>query len=208
LVAVRSPGNWVGRRAMTTARTATIAARDIKILRIMVASFPPAMVVRGDPQSTRHDTIHPTRRRDPMAKTKHIALSTQDVDKTAAFYINVFGMKEIARIDSPNARGYYLSDGDLNLAILNFKNDAVAGVERGKEWSGIHHIGFQVESLEAIAEKLAAVGAEPRHDINEALGVGHGHQKYGNGEVKYSGPDGVMVDVSETGWVGTSGFSV
>jgi glyoxylase I family protein len=145
-----------------------------------------------------------------MAKIKHIALSTQDVDKTAAFYINVFGMKEIARIDSPNARGYYLSDGDLNLAILNFKNDAVAGVERGKEWSGIHHIGFQVESLEAIAEKLAAVGAEPRHDVNEALGVGHGHHNtgYGNVEVKYSGPDGVMVDVSETGWVGTSGFNV
>ncbi len=43
------------------------------------------------------------------------------MDKTAAFYVNVFGMKEIARIDSPNARGYYLSDGDLNLAILNFK---------------------------------------------------------------------------------------
>jgi glyoxylase I family protein len=143
-----------------------------------------------------------------MAKIKHIALSTQDVDKTAAFYVNVFGMKEIARIDSPNARGYYLSDGDLNLAILNFKNDAVAGVERGKDWSGIHHIGFQVESLEAIAEKLAAAGSEPRHDINEALGVGYGRESHGNVEVKYIGPDGVTVDVSETGWVGTSGFSV
>jgi len=120
----------------------------------------------------------------------------------------VFGMKEIARIDSPNARGYYLSDGDLNLAILNFKNDAVAGVERGREWSGIHHIGFQVESLEAIAEKLAAAGSEPRHDVNQALGVGPGYERHGNVEVKYSGPDGVMVDVSETGWVGTSGFSV
>ena len=142
-----------------------------------------------------------------MAKIKHIALSTQDVDKTAAFYVNVFGMKEIARIDSPNARGYYLSDGDLNLAILNFKNDAAAGAERGKEWSGIHHLGFQVESLEAIAEKLAAAGSEPRHDVNEALGVGHGDRRYVNVEVKYSGPDGVMVDVSETGWVGTTGFS-
>jgi catechol 2,3-dioxygenase-like lactoylglutathione lyase family enzyme len=142
-----------------------------------------------------------------MAKIKHIALSTQDVDKTAKFYIDVFGMKEIARIDSPGARGYYLSDGDLNLAILNFKNDAVAGVERGTGWSGIHHIGFQVESLEAIAERLAAAGSEPRHDINEALGVGYGHEAHGNVEVKYIGPDGVTVDVSETGWVGTSGFS-
>src|SRR5438876_10385221 len=139
-----------------------------------------------------------------MPKIKHIALSTQDVDKTAKFYSEVFGMKEIAKIDSPGARGYYLSDGDLNLAILNFKNDAVAGVERGKGWSGIHHIGFQVESLEAITEKLKEAGSEPRHDVNEARGVGHGRRDGGNVEVKYSGPDGVMVDVSETGWVGTS----
>jgi catechol 2,3-dioxygenase-like lactoylglutathione lyase family enzyme len=143
-----------------------------------------------------------------MPKIKHIAISCQDVDKTAKFYIEVFGMKEVGKVESMGARGYYLSDGDLNLAILNFKSDAVAGVERGKGWSGIHHIGFQVESLEAIAERLAAAGSEPRHDVNEALGVGYGRRAHGNVEVKYSGPDGVMVDVSETGWVGTSGFSV
>ena len=141
-----------------------------------------------------------------MAKIKHIALSTQDPDTTARFYIDVFGMKEIAKIDSPNASGFYLSDGDLNLAILKFKNDQAAGVERGKGWSGIHHIGFQVDSLEAITERLAAAGSEPRHDVNEALGVGHGEKRYANVEVKYSGPDNVMVDVSETGWVGTSEF--
>ena len=141
-----------------------------------------------------------------MPKIKHIALSTQDVDATAKFYMDVFGMKEIAKLDGPGAKGYYLSDGDLNLAILNFKSDAVAGVERGKGWSGIHHIGFQVESLEAIAERLAAAGSEPRTDVNDALGVGHGRRTGGNVEVKYNGPDGVMVDVSETGWVGTSGY--
>ena len=140
-----------------------------------------------------------------MPKIKHIAISTQDVDKTAKFYIDVFGMKEIARVNSPGATGYYLSDGDLNLAILNFKNDQVAGVERGKGYNGIHHIGFQVESLEAIVEKLAEAGAPRRDDINEALGVGQGRRHEGNVEVKYSGPDGVILDVSETGWVGTSG---
>ena len=142
-----------------------------------------------------------------MPKIKHIALSTQDVDKTAKFYIDVFGMKEIARIDGPGARGYYLSDGDLNLAILNFKNDAVAGVERGKDWSGIHHIGFQVESLEAIAERLAQVGSQRRDDINNALGLGRTSQRNANVEVKYTAPDGVTVDISETGWVGTPTFN-
>jgi glyoxylase I family protein len=141
-----------------------------------------------------------------MPKIKHIALSTQDVDATAKFYVEVFGMKEIAKIDGPGARGYYLSDGDINLAILNFKNDAVAGVERGAGWSGIHHIGFQVESLEAITERLRAAGSTPREDINQALGVGQGEPRHSNVEVKYRGPDDVTVDVSETGWVGTSGL--
>ena len=54
-----------------------------------------------------------------MPKIKHIAISTQDVDKTARFYVDVFGLQEIARIDSPGARGYYLSDGDLSIALLN-----------------------------------------------------------------------------------------
>ena len=141
-----------------------------------------------------------------MPRIQHIAMSTQDVDATAKFYIDVFGMKEIAKLDSPNAKGYYLSDGHLNMAILNFRNDQAAGAERGKEWSGIHHIGFQVESLEEIAEKLKTAGSEPRHDVNAALGVGEGRRHGGNVEVKYNGPDNVMVDVSETGWVGTSGL--
>ena len=141
-----------------------------------------------------------------MAKIKHIALSTQDPEKTARFYSDVFGMKQIGRVDHETVSGYFLTDGDLNLAILKFKNDAVAGVERGKDFSGIHHIGFQVENLEAIAERLAAAGSERRDDVNEALGVGRSGEHRANVEVKYSGPDGVMLDVSETGWVGSSGF--
>ncbi len=142
-----------------------------------------------------------------MPKIKHIAISSQDVDKTAKFYIEVFGMKEVGKVESMGARGYYLTDGDINLAILNFKNDAVAGVERGTEWSGIHHIGFQVENLEAIADKLKEAGAPRRDDINEALGVGHGPRHGGNVEVKYTAPDTVTVDVSESGWVGTPSFN-
>ena len=62
-----------------------------------------------------------------------------------------------------------------------------------------------MDSLEAIEEKLATAGSPRRDDVNQALGVGQGRRHGGNVEVKYSGPDGVMVDVSETGWVGTSG---
>lgn len=139
-----------------------------------------------------------------MAQIKHIAIATQDADKTARYYIDVFGLKEIAKLDSPNASGYYLSDGNINLAILNFKNDQVTGPEYGKEYSGIHHIGFQVESLDEITEKLKAAGSAPREEINDALGIGMGEVRHTNVEVKYGAPDGVIIDVSETGWVGTS----
>lgn len=139
-----------------------------------------------------------------MPKIKHIAIATQDAEKTAKFYIEVFGMKEVGKIDNPNTSGYYLSDGDINLAILDFKNDEVAGAERGKGWSGLHHIGFQVEDYEEVVEKLESAGSQPRDDINKILGVGMGRGHRGNVEVKYTAPDGVTVDVSQTGWVGTS----
>ncbi len=140
-----------------------------------------------------------------MAQIRHIAIQTQDEVATARFYIENFGLKEVRRLDSARTAGYFLTDGHINLAILRFKNDVIAGAERGTGWSGIHHIGFQVESLEETAEKLAASGAKPRDDINVALGLGAGGAPAGHGnvEVRYSGPDNVTFDVSQTGWVGT-----
>ena len=128
-----------------------------------------------------------------------LAVSMHDVEKTAKFYIEVFGMKEMGKINSPATTGCFLSDGEINLAILSFKSDEAAGVERGKGFTGIHHIGFEVEDMAAIADKLATAGAARREDVERALGV-TGQRKL-NVEVKYTGPDGVMVDVSETGWI-------
>ena len=141
-----------------------------------------------------------------MPKIKHIAIATQDADATAKFYTEVFGLKEIAKLDSDNASGYYLSDGNINVAILDFKNEQVAGPEYGTGFSGIHHIGFEVESLEEIAERLQTAGSKTRDDINQALGVGMCGASHSNVEVKYSGPNGEIIDVSQTGWVGTRGL--
>ena len=62
-----------------------------------------------------------------MAKIKHIAIATQDAEKTARFYREVIDLKEAGKIDGANASGYYLTDGNVNLAILDFKNDQVTG---------------------------------------------------------------------------------
>ena len=59
---------------------------------------------------------------------------------------------------------------------------------------------------EQIAEKMKESNAAPRDDINAALHLGMAGRTGANVEVKYGGPDGVIIDVSETGWVGTRGL--
>ena len=140
-----------------------------------------------------------------MAKIKHIAIATQDPKKTAAFYKEVFDLKEVGKVNGENAEGYYLSDGNVNMAILHFKNEIVAGEEFGTGYSGIHHIGFQVDDTASTDARLRKAESLPRDDINAALHAGMGSVHGGrNAELKYSGPDGVMIDISQTGWVGTN----
>ena len=140
-----------------------------------------------------------------MPQIKHIAIATNDAAKTAKFYAEVFGLREVAKLESANANGFMLSDGNVNMAILDFQNDAVAG-ERGKDWEGIHHIGFEVESLEEIEARLLSAGSAEMKSVNEALHAGNTGPRHQNVETKYEGPNGEMIDVSQVGWVGTRGL--
>ncbi len=140
-----------------------------------------------------------------MPQIKHIAIATNDAEKTAKFYAEVFGLRQVAQLDGESAKGFMLSDGNINMAILNFQSDAVAG-ERGKDWEGIHHIGFEVESLEEIEQRLADANSAPMEEVNAALHAGMTGPRHQNVETKYEGPNGEMIDVSQVGWIGTRGF--
>ena len=138
-----------------------------------------------------------------MAKLKHIAIATQEPESTAHFYRDVFDLQMVGKVDSENAEGYYLSDGNVNIAVLKFKNDIVAG-EQGLDYSGIHHIGFQVDDAEEADGKLRKANSLPQDDVNNALHSGmESEHSNKNVELKYTGPDGVMLDISQGGWVGT-----
>ena len=135
-----------------------------------------------------------------MARIKHIALTTKEPDKVAAFYKDAFDMQEIRR--SPSG-AVFLSDGYINLAILNWKTNDDADVgPNGPNFNGIHHIGFQVDDLDAACKKLEAVNGEQlttRDGLNTGM-PGAGHNNF---EMKWAGPDGVVIDISHTGWQGT-----
>lgn len=119
-----------------------------------------------------------------MARIKHIAIKSEDQEKTADFYKQTFGMKEAwrgpARTDGRQA--IYLSDGYINLAILPARG--------GHE--GIDHFGFQVEDMEQTLRVAAASGAK-----------GEAGKKPRDGrfaEMGVQDPVGTPVDVSVHGW--------
>ena len=134
-----------------------------------------------------------------MARIRHIALATEDPEATAKFYMEGLGLKEVGKVNSSTAEGYYLSDGHVNLAVLKFKSDDPATTEGILRYTGVHHFGVQVENMDEARARIEAAGAVHRPYPGTEEMVARG-----NVEVKFSGPDGVTVDLSESGWLGTS----
>jgi catechol 2,3-dioxygenase-like lactoylglutathione lyase family enzyme len=133
-----------------------------------------------------------------MARIRHIAIATRDLEGTKKFYIEGLGLKEVGKINTPTSEGCYLSDGHVNFAILKFKYDEPAKTEGTLKWTGIHHFGLEVENMEEARARIEKAGAVHRpYPGTEEMA------KRGNVEVKFSGPDGVTIDLSEHGWLGT-----
>lgn len=131
-----------------------------------------------------------------MAKLRHIAVHTPDPETTAEFYKRVFDMVEVGRTDSPIAKGIYLSDGTINLAVLRFKTTEAADRQDGLgPVFGLHHFGFWVDDIEQTRERLEQAGAEYRFGRPETATTSFF-------EEKYKGPDSVMIDITAHGWVG------
>jgi len=132
-----------------------------------------------------------------MPRIKHIALTTKDPGKTAAFYKEAFGLQEVRR--APNG-AVFLTDGYINLAILNWKTEKSADVgANGPNYSGIHHFGFEVEDLDEAAaniERAHGERLEEKAGLDMEMAAG-GHRNF---EMKWAGPDGVVLDISHTGW--------
>src|SRR3954465_15902829 len=82
-----------------------------------------------------------------MAKLRHIAITVPDPRKAAEFYMKAFGLKKVGETDWANPRGVYLSDGEINIALLISNTEGAPG-NRGRAFVGVHHIDLQVEDCE------------------------------------------------------------
>jgi len=84
-----------------------------------------------------------------MATIRHIALYTDDADRMAKFYTEVFELKETHRMDRTptSGRTIFLSDGYMLVAIIEPRHD---------KFRGLHHFGFTLEGGEEEHAKIMA----------------------------------------------------
>jgi methylmalonyl-CoA/ethylmalonyl-CoA epimerase len=130
-----------------------------------------------------------------MAKLRHIAITVPDPRAAAEFYQKAFGLTKVGETDHALATGVCLSDGVINLALLHYKTDAAAGEDRGRDFVGIHHIGFWVDDPHEARKQVEAAGAVWFQGEPPAEGDGF----Y---EIKFRDPNGVVFDISSSGWGG------
>ena len=125
------------------------------------------------------------------SKLRHIAISVRDPEATAKFFEQAFGMTRAGKAQ----RGIYMTDGIFNVALLNFGDEPIAGLEGHENPIGLIHFGMWVDSVEESDKAIKAAGGSYLTGRKET-----GPNVYY--EVKYQTPEGVVFDVTESGWKG------
>ncbi len=126
-----------------------------------------------------------------MAKLRHLAIVVKDLEASARFYEQIFEMKRAFEVKD---RAIYLTDGLVNLALLNYTNTNRPGAQTADGRHGIHHFGFRVADFKATEAALEAAGATYAFDLGDPNGM--------NYERKWKDPEGILFDVSEKGCYG------
>ena len=99
------------------------------------------------------------------ARIRHIALCVKDIKATADFYEKAFGLKRTEIKEGKTAWNCYMSDGEVNLALLQYKGEEGSGVPKG--WTGIHHFGFQCDDLPAQQKQIEKAGGKFFYDLGD-----------------------------------------
>jgi lactoylglutathione lyase len=129
-----------------------------------------------------------------VAKLRHIAIAVRDPEACAKFFESAFGMKRAGNA----MRGVYLTDGTMNVALLDFKDEVVAGHEDRPGVQGLIHFGMWVDSLSESDAAITNAGGKYLAGRQEGE-ISNPNVYY---EVKYTTPEGFVFDITETGWKG------
>jgi catechol 2,3-dioxygenase-like lactoylglutathione lyase family enzyme len=140
-----------------------------------------------------------TEKKQPR-RISHLALRTLHAEQLAEFYVEIYGLRLVER--APRDANFHLSDGRVILVLMPWRITDYEGT--GIVRPGPDHIGFEVESLDALKARLQALGDNNPHLRPRPLAGLEGEARLKlfaaccpYGQYRLADVDGVLLDVSE-----------
>jgi catechol 2,3-dioxygenase-like lactoylglutathione lyase family enzyme len=120
-----------------------------------------------------------------MARLSYMAVMCREPEQLRAYYQRWFGFEELRRTA---AGSVYLTDGTMTMGLL--QQGAANGEEN--QQLGLHHIGFEVESVDEVERRLREL------DPSQRLQKRPAEDPYA--EWRIVDPEGILIDLSEKGY--------
>ncbi|MEU1123988.1 VOC family protein [Streptomyces sp. NPDC005899] len=122
-------------------------------------------------------------------QTGHVGVNVTDLDRSLAFYREVFDFEVLAEGKEDDRRWAFLGRGSRLLVTLWQQSTGTFATDR----PGLHHLSFQVDTVEevrATEEVLRALGAEFTYQ-----GVVPHGESGTSGGIFFNDPDGVRLEI-------------
>lgn len=107
-----------------------------------------------------------------------VGIATDDIEKQTEYYKNVFGMKETARLETPDGDYVWLESNGVTIELMPHGQVPDKPV-------GFHHLCFKTEDIAAETEDAKAKGANVLAGPYDA--------GFGIWLTDIEGPDGVLI---------------
>ena len=94
-------------------------------------------------------------------KLAHIAIKVDDLEAAGEFYENLLGFTDVRQGVNRDHYSRHMTDGNLDIALVKYESeDSSDEVKAGGLGPCIHHIGFEVEDLDASVKEIKEKGFE------------------------------------------------
>ena len=131
----------------------------------------------------------------------HVGMRTMRPDEMAEFYRDVFELVPRNVNKLPGDRNHYLTDGHMTLVVMPWHITDYDGT--GIITCGMDHIGFKVESLDALKADVKRIGDDNPRIAPSPVGTGKEgaaleqlfERSCSLGQHCLADPDGILIDV-------------